>query len=448
VANSYMTRTQGVTKPKEIRKYREAPKDRYQVGTGKSIDLTKVKSAQDLKSGFGSILDLMVESSNTPYWNMDVIEQVRWTMTGPQLDESIQANFGAEIDLFGSGKSPFGIDFVETTMAQTGQTQTNFVACYVGLHMEPEPLCFTARGNAFTHPTAGAAKPPSPDVFTQLDRANGALGVAIAAGDAVAIPAVWRHGWWANYVCWHMSRAYNYRWKIGQHVNIMDEQLRHTAYMPPSAQEGSSSSSEVDVITFERNLNQRYDSLGTALNFSHVDFLRIGSVGAAGANIGRFTPTRDFEIVGATYGGMDLRSMLKGNSEMRKLCVPYVIPRGVPIGIFLQECDSVEGDQMRQFLSITQGLGGAIPPALTPDINWLAAPTATGANVMLERTLDALDAAQQIDAERAIYQSGDLKITLPIRGFEVSQDWYTQLSSSADIRAAVFECVGMRFAEH
>jgi len=432
----------------EIRK-RERPSDRYQVGQGRALDLSKVKDAATLKSGFGSIIDLMQESSNTPYWNMDVIEEVRWTMTGPQVDESVRSNFGAEIDLFGAGKSPFGIDFVETTMAQTGQTQTNFVACYVGFIMEPEPLCFTARGNAFTHPTAAVAKPPSPDVFTQNDRFNGALGAAFAGASptGVALPAVWRHGWWANYVCWHMSRAYNYRWKIGQHTNICDDQLRHTAYMPPSAQEGSASSSEVDTVTFERNLNQRYDELGTALNFSRVDFLRLGSAATGGVNVGRFTPTRDFEIVGATYGGMDLRSMLNGNKEMRKLCVPYVIPRGVPIGIFLQECDSVEGDQMRQFLSITQGFGGSIPPIFTSDSNWIAEPTAGGASpVMLERTLDGTDVAQQVDAERVVYQSGDLKLTLPIRGFEVSQDWYNQLSASADIRAAVFECVGMRFA--
>ncbi len=429
-------------------KRRARPEDRYVVGAGLPLDEAKIKNALTRRDGLGSILDLMKESADMPYWNMDVIEQVRWTMQGPQTDESVQANFGAEIDIFGSGKSPVGIDFVETTMAQTGQTQTNFIACYVGFHMEPEPLCFTARGNAFTHPTVGAAKPPSPDVFTQNDRFNGAIGVPFAGATPTQtiLPAIMRWGWWANYVCWHLARAYNYRWKIGQHVNIMDEQLRHTAYMPPSAQEGSSSNSEVDVTTFLSNMNKRYDSLGSAQDFAVVDFLRIGSATTGGVNVGRFTPSRDFEIVGATYGGMDLRSMLKGNSEMRKLCVPYVIPRGVPIGIFLQECDSVQGDNMRQFLSITQGIGGSIPPILTPDNNWLAAPTATGAAVMLERTLDGLDVAQQIDAERVVYQGGDLKLTLPIRGFEVSQDWYNQLNSNDDVRAAVFDCVGVRFA--
>lgn len=443
-AQKYQTRV--VPAPKSVINKRPPPQDRRQVGAGLGApDVQKILAAEDRRAGFGSILDVMQESMNTPVWNMDVIEQVRWTMSGPQTDESTQKNFGAEIDLFGSGRSPEGIDYVETTMAQTGQTQTNFIACYVGFHMEPEPLCFETTGNAWTHPTVGVAKPPSPNVFTANDVANGALGTAITEGTQVIVPAVYRHGWWANYVCWHLARAYNYRWKIGQHVNIMDEQLRHTAYMPPSAQEGSASNSEVDVLQFVRLMNNRYDSLGTALNFLPVDFLRVGSVGAA-PNIGAFTPTRDFELAGATYGGMDLRSMLKGNSEFRKLCVPYVIPRGVPIGIFLQECDTVQGDMMRAFLSITLGLGGAIPPAFTPDANWNEGSTATGTDVMLERTLDGLNVAQQVDAQRVVFSGGELKLTLPIRGFEVSQDWYQTLSSNADIRAAVFDCVGVRFA--
>jgi hypothetical protein len=423
------------------------PDGRFVVGAGNAPDKARLQAAQNRVQGLGSILDLMKNSMDTPYWNMDVIEQVRWTMAGPQTDESVTKNFGSEIDLYGSGKSPEGIDFVETTMAQPGQTQTHFVACYIGFHMEPEPLCWTARGNASTHPVSAVAQPPSPDVFTQNDRANGALGAAVAAGTATFLPAVLRWGWWANYVCWHMARAYNLRWKIGQHVNIMDEQLRHTAYMPPSAQEGSASNSQVDITTFVANANKRYDSLGTALDFLPVDFIRVGSDAVAGANVGFFTPTRDFEIVDATYGGMDLRSMLKGNSEMRKLCVPYVIKPGVPIGLFLQECDSVQAETMRQFLSITQGIGGPIPPILTADGNYIAEPTATGANVMLERTLGGANVAQQVDAERVVFQGGELKLTLPIRGFEVSADWYNTLSSDPDVRAAVFDCVGMRFAQ-
>lgn len=422
---------------------------RYIVGAGAPPDVAKIKAAANPREGLGSFIDLVNTSVQNPVYNMDVIEQVRWTMEGPQTDASINANFGAEIDLFGSGKSPVGIDYVETTMAQTGQTQTFFIACYIGVHLEPEPLCFTARGNAWTHPTVGTNAAPSPDVFTQNDRANGALGAAVAAGTQVLLPAVLEWGWWANYACWHLARGYNLRWRIGQHTNIMDEVLRHTAYMPPSAQDGSASSSEVDITNFVRRANDRYDALGSALDFLPTDFLRIGSATTAGVNVGRFTPTRDFEFVGATYGGMDLRStlgMLQNNREFRKLNVPYVIKPGVPIGLVMQENDAVQADTMRDYLSITQGFGGALPPIITPEQNILAAPTASGGNIMLERTLDGADVSQAVDAERVVFKHGDLKISLLVKGFEVTEDWYNQMSANADIRQVVMDACGVRFA--
>jgi hypothetical protein len=421
------------------------------VGTGLPIDMGKIKNAATRREGLGSILELVKSSKENPWWNMDVVEQVRWTLGGPQSNQSISENFGATIDLFASGKSPVDIDFVETTMAQPGQTQTHFVACYVGFHLEPDPMTFTLRGNAWTHPVSGVAKIPSPDVFTANDVANGALGSAVAAGTQVFLPAIMEHGWWMNRAFWELVRAYNFRWKIGQHVNIMDEQLRHTAYMPPNAQEGSASSSEVDPFNLINQMNSRYDSMGSALDFLPHDFLRVGSIGSTTVNNGRFMPSRDFDTVGVTYGGSDLRSMLRGNSEFRQLCVPYVIEPGVPIGIFLQECDSVQAELMRALLSISQvggSFGGAIPPAVTPDANINAGFTQTGAAVMLERTLDGADVPQQIDAQRVIYKSGVGKITLPIKGFEVTKDWYNQLSSDEDVRNLVLSDCGMRFAAY
>jgi hypothetical protein len=422
------------------------------VGMGLPIDAAKIKSAATRKEGLGAILDLIQQSKENPWWNMDVVEQVRWTMAGPQTNASITENFGATIDLFASGKSPQDIDFVETTMAQPGQTQTYFVACYVGFHLEPDPMCFTLRGNAWTHPTVGQAQPPSPDVFTLNDVIHGALGTAFEGESTpVMLPAIMEHGWWLNRAFWELVRAYNFRWKIGQHINIMDEQLRHTAYMPPNAQDGSASSSETDPFNLINMMNQRYDSLGSALDFLPIDFLRIGSVGVTTVNNGRFVPTRDFDTVGTTYGGMDLRSMLRANSEFRQLCLPYIIEPGVPIGIFLQECDTVQGDIMRALLSISQiggTFGGVIPPSVTPDANINAGMTATGATVMLERTLDAADVPQQVNAERVIFKSGFGKITLPIKGFEVTKDWYNQLSSDSDIRDIVLSDCGMKFAAY
>lgn len=408
--------------------------------------------AKGKTDGLGSIIDLIKNSRDMPVWNMDVIEQVRWGMRGPQTDESISANFGTEIDLFGSGKSVAGIDYVETTMAQPGQTQTYFIACYLGIHFEPAPLSWTARGNAWTVPETGVAAPPSPDVWTNNDLVDGALGAAIAAGTQAFVPANFIYGSWANQAFWHMARGYNLRWKIGQHINIMDEVLRHTAYMPPNAQEGSASSSEVEILNAILEANQRYVQLGAGLIFLPTNFVRLGSVTAAvgegSGNVGVFSPTRDFDLVPATYGGMDLRSLLRNVSEFRRLTLPYVIKPGVPIGISFQENDTDQGNAMRAFLSITGNVPGTIPPIAVPAANINATFTAGGSgNVMLERQLDAAtNTPQQVPVERATYKAGPAKISQMIKGFEVGEDWYMTMQNNPDIRDVVMAEAGIRFA--
>ena len=421
------------------------------VGMGKTPNLAKIRAAASAQEGLGSILDAINSAVGCPVWNMDVIEQVRWNLQGPVSDATVQENFGAQIDLFGSGRSVQGIDYVETTMAQTGETQTYMVTCYVGFHLEPEPLCWTAQGNAWTRPTVpvgAGAMPISPDVFTQNDLVNSCIGGATgtATPTNVFVPAVLEWGWWANYVAWHMSRGYNLRWKIGQHTNIMDEVLRHTAYMPPSAQEGSASSSEVDIVDFVHRMNTRYDSLGTALIFLKTNRLRLGSVGSGASNFGIFKPDRSLEVVGATYGGMDLRSMLRGNSEFRKLALPYVIKPGVPIGLILEENDAVQVGIMQRYLSITQGYG-TTPPLITDDINVTAEPDGSGTSpVGLERTIDGLNQAQQVLTDRALFKGGELKISLMVKGFEVTEQWYDTLKNNPDLMDVVTSACGIRFA--
>ena len=431
---------------------RPEPTAMRRIGLGLAPDIRKIRAAETIQTGLGALIDWIKDSVNCPIWNMPVIEQVRWGMQGPQTDISVKKNFGAEIDLFGSGKSPEGIDYVETTMAMPGETQTYMLACAILFHLEPEPLCWTAFGNAWTHPAgtvAPGAMPISPDVFTQNDRAGGTLGDAIASGTDFFESAVLEWGWWANYVAWHMVRGYDLRWKIGQHTNIMDEILRHTAYMPTNAQEGSASNSEVDIVNFVRRTNDRYDSLGSPLNFLKVNRIRIGSVGTA-PNSGIFRPSNDDQVVGATYGGMDLRSLLKGNSEFRKMTLPYVIKPGVPIGLVAQEADTDQADTMRAYLALSQvggNFGGVFPPVVTDDGNIPNIPDGTGAGVVgLERTLDGSNVPQQVDTGKVVFKGGDLKITLGIKGFEVSEDWYQMLSNNPDLRDAVMGECNIRFA--
>jgi len=463
----------GFANPKNIRTRNVAPHktrfetlkkedSRFQVGRGVTPNREKIQAGlggleadkhgrygtgANAGAGLGSIIDLINNSKDNPVYNMDVIEQVRWGMLGPQTPQSINANFGSEIDLFGSGKSVNGIDYVETTMAQTGQTQTYFIACYLGFHVETEPMQWDTIGNGWTLPEiATATVPASPDVWTSADSTALSFGEGGAFAGEQLVPAVLQWGWWANYAAWHLVRGYNLRWKIGQHTNIMDEVLRHTAYMPPNAQEGSASSSEVDVVDFVNQMNQRYASLGSALIFLVANYLRIGSNSTAGAAPfpGVFLPTRDFDRVGATFGGMDLRSMLRGNSEFRKLTLPYVIKPGVPIGLILQQNDVDQGNQMRRAMDITNGSGGAIPPSETE----YSSIDLDATSFAPERSLDGIypTTGQNFLNLRTIFKGGDMKLSMMIKGFEVTEDWYNVMSNNADVRDVVMAACGIRFA--
>jgi hypothetical protein len=218
--------------------------------------------------------------------------------------------------------------------------------------------------------------------------------------------------------------------------------------MPPNAQEGSASSSQVDVCDFVRRVNDYYEDNGSVLDFLKVNFIRIGSVGAGGANLGQFRPSRDLELVGATYGGMDLRSMLRGNSEFRKLTLPYLIKPGVPIGLILQENDTIQANHMREALSITLNdrSGASVPPIITDAGNINDTPTTAGASVSQERTLDGLSVPQQITAGRAIYKGGEAKISLGVKGFYVTDDWGDFLRANPDVQAAIAQDCGVCFA--
>lgn len=431
--------------------------DRRVVGLGYKIDMARVKAAADPITGLGDLIDIVRNSVNCPTWNIPNIEQVRWTVAGPLTNFATTKNFSATIDIFGRPDAE-GVDFIESTMAQVGELQTHTLICAIGVHIEPEPLCFTAQGNAWYHPnTAQQQKPPSPNVFSQNDRLNGALGANFAGQNPTQfmVPALLEWGWWANYAAWHMVRGFDLKWSIGQKTTLLDESLRHSAYMPPNAQEGSASSSQVDFADMIARVNARYLSrLGSSADLLKIDFQRLGSAlvgGVNGVNVGMFQPSRAFELAGATYGGMDLRSMLKGNSEFRQLTIPYFLHAGVPIGLRMQESDPIQADLMRRMIDVTQGQDGTVPPFITDSANavgGLVSPTNLGAltlgggNTSMELPLfpgATPPVGQQIDSSRVLFKGGEFKITMLVKGFEVDEDWYNTLKNNPDLRDA-FMC--------
>jgi hypothetical protein len=95
-------------------------------------------------------------------------------------------------------------------------------------------------------------------------------------------------------------------------------------------------------------------------------------------------------------------------------------------------------------MDITVGQGGTIPPIET---EYTTIPN-TATSFLPERSLDGVypTSGQNVLNARTIFKSGDFKLSLMIKGFEVTEDWYNLMNGSADIREVVMAACGIRFA--
>ena len=358
-------------KPTIFKPIKRADDPKRKVGFGAECPKLGTELVKGQRQGVGDIIDYIKASQACPLFNAPTILEVRWTNGGAITDDATTRLFGSVIDIFNSGTGTAGIDYIETDMAQPGETQTNVIVRAVQVLLQYDPFVWDLRGNAYTTPASGQPKPPSPDAWTINDRFNGALGGQFSGATPEAVYKKAQLWWaeWAAYAFWHMVRGYNIRWTVGTHTNIFDFVLRNLAFLPTNAQPGSAGTSEMPVMDFVKRCNDRYaGQLGGDLVFDPIDFIRVGSRGPNTPNnppnIGRFEINNDFSTVSPTYGGSGLRELLSGNSEFFELTIPYLIKQGVPIGLKMYENDTDQGDMMRRLISATNGVGGVVPPIL------------------------------------------------------------------------------------
>ena len=406
------------------------------IGLGQLPRLTGMGAVERNARFIGAVTAAMQQ----PTYNLPNIETVRIHYDGPLSDQNAQGSFGASINPLGANSQnpPAGASSVESTMAEPGKLQTHALILAIGWHLEPEPLQFQAKVNAWTTPTSGAKQPVSPDDFTLADLTT-TLGLT---GGQTLTPAVLEWGRWAEKAFYHMTRAYNLVWQWGQQATIVNDSLRFTAYTPSSGQEGGASSSEVDINAFLRQSNEYYvGSLNSPTIAIPIDRTRIGNMTLGGtAGLSVYRPTRTYETVGATYGGMGLRSALKGNSEWRRLAVPFLLRPGVPIGIRADVKNDDDQSLMQQYFAASQIQNNIVPADLTSYQNVLAgAGVAGSAQIGNEPSLDNPVAAQPITTitDRIVFKGGGFKITVGLKGYELTDDQADMLRQNPDFAAAL-----------
>jgi hypothetical protein len=387
------------------------------------------KSADDNKRFVGRLTQQLA----SPTYNLPTIESVRVHFDGPIAPQDINGFFGETINPFGCSAvtPPPGATTVESTFAEPGKLQTYGLVCAIGFHLEPIPWIWTTTGNAFLTPETAVTKPFSPDVFTGADAAMTGL-----------IPAVVDFGGWQERAFYHMVRAYNLIWQFGSRTNIVRDSLRYTAYVPSNAQDGSASSSLRDSGYDVHQGNQYYvNNLGSPYIFLTMDRIRVGGIGATApgpAGSSSFRPYRN-DLVAATYGGAGVRAYLRGNTDFRKLTVPYLLKPGVPIGLRAEQSDPEEHGMMQAWLSATDQLGGTIPATFT-DSPLLSAGAGTGAQ---ELQLDNTVVSETTLAQRMYFKFAPFKVTETIKGFELTDDQADALKA-VDLSTALMQECGVQ----
>jgi len=385
------------------------------------------------------------------FGNIPVIEEVVWTIPLPLTVEEATSTMGDTVNLLSGSSAVPGVASIDSTFLINGILQTDILAQGVGVHVFHEPMSFSTIGNAFTAPSTVIAPPPSPDVFTSNDLANGALGGAGTGAGFAPNPLspadfewgvdVWRAGW--NFI-----NAYQFQWKTSQRELVLNELAADVSYFGSFADAEASGTSEVPIIEFVATVNATYRSKGSATIFLPVSFRRVGSVGdtAAGGgslNVGIFHPTRDFDLAPVTWGGLRWQGYGCRGQMYRPVESPCFLERGIPIGMLFVVQDAVHQASMLEALTINNeplgvniqvdaNLSCTTQGSTRAAIAIGAQPTAATNNVMLEQTLDSAPGlvSQQVNVCREIFKGGILKLAIKIKGWEMPSGWKAYCSTA------------------
>lgn len=368
------------------------------------------------------------------FGNVPVVEEVVWTVPLPLSSEEATTTFGDTVNpLSGSSAVP-GVASIDSTFLINGILQTDILTQGIGVHVFCEPTSFSTIGNAWSVPTTqNTPTPPSPDVWTSNDLANGVLGELVGNDLQSFTPAVFEWGaatWRAG---WNFINAYQFQWKTSQRELVLNELAADISYFGSFADAEASGTSELPIIEFVALVNAQYRAKDSATIFLPVNFRRVGSVTGAfplatGANYGVFHPTRDFDLAPVTWGGLRWQGYGCRGQMYRQIESPCFLERGIPIGMIFIAQDAVHQAQMIEALTIDNEPFGVniLPDINTASITFTTTPSPPGfLGVMLEQTLDVTPVLvpQSVNNIRQIFKGGIFKLGIKIKGWEMPGGW-------------------------
>lgn len=363
------------------------------------------------------------------------LEYVNIHIELPMLDTDIASAFGAEIPLSTFPKSTPGVQATVSNMAINGLTQVDLVVVGYGVHIRTPAQRGTILCNVFSPAPAVNAVPVSPDAFSTAvfgegnggDVKSGSLGLPGSPGTPTTTitPGLLEVGGPSANAAWNLCMGYQFNWTVCQRYALVQELLKDVAYLSPSDLGQSGVSAEA-AQRFVRLANNRYTTLGLGGLIVPINAQRIGSIdttavgGVTGVNHGVFHPTRAYDEVPVTWddnGGQTSGTMF------RKFQKPLFIEKGETIDMSLIEQDSYYGRQFRNYLSISDGLGGT--NAIVPFAAGAGGTTVSTANAFVELTLDATAVADalQVNTDRALLKQGALNISIYLKAYEICSNW-------------------------
>jgi hypothetical protein len=359
------------------------------------------------------------------FTQVPVIEYVTWTVNLPVFDGAIDGTFGDEIDVLQNPKSVPGVTDVDSSFVINGILQVDMLVIGFGVHGFAEPQQGTQIGN-YVNPRstiAPGAIPNSPDVFTTLDVPGLGLGVG-----ATMTPALLEWGVCAQNALWHLMNAYQFQWIMQQRYLLINELAADVAYFGSYAEAVAAGSSSQAFQRYVNRVNGTYSSppISDPGVFLPITSQRIGSVSAPVAGQGVFHPTRAYDQLDVTWGGLRVQGMTGMLHPFRKLFKPVLLERGIPIGMVLRAQDEYHQDLMKSYLSnndhnpaggtvTIEPIGAGISGLTAATISELTFPSTLLATTVLVN--------QQVDTDRVLLKGGALQLAILIKGFEVWGPW-------------------------